>query len=305
MAPMPIRKRYMFAGVVVAIGVALLLTREAGQTDYAASIEEWRAGRLQRLTADDGWLTVAGLFWLKDGDNRVGSGPGNDIVLPAGSAPASVGVLAYGDGRATFTADPAVVVTSAGQPVTTLALKDDTAGPPDLLSVNDLTLFVIKRGDRYAVRLRDKNRPDRTRFAGLTYFPIDRSYRVVADWVPYDPPKTIPIPNVLGGTEDLPCPGYARFILEGREMRIEPVIEVPGDKELFVIFRDATAGAETYGAGRFLYAPMPEGGKIVLDFNKSYNPPCAFTPFATCPLPPQPNILPVRIEAGEKNYRSH
>ena len=295
----------MFAGIVVAIGVALLLTREAGQTDYAAAIEEWRAGRLQRLTADDGWLTVAGLFWLKEGDNRVGTGPGNDIVLPAGSAPAAVGVLSLRDGRAAFTADPAAVVTSAGRPVTTMTLKDDTAGPPDLLFVNDLTLFVIQRGDRHAIRLRDKNRQERARFAGLTYFPIDRNYRVVADWVPYDPPKTIPIPNVLGGTEDLPCPGYARFRLEGREMRIEPVIEQPGDDELFVIFRDATAGVETYGAGRFLYAPMPEGGKIVLDFNKAYNPPCAFTPFATCPLPPQQNILPVRIEAGEKTYGTH
>ena len=302
---MPIRKRYMFAGVVVAIGVALLLTREAGQTDYAASIEEWRAGRLQRLTADNGWLTVAGLFWLKEGDNRVGTGPGNDIVLPAGSAPESVGVLAYRDGRATFSADPAAQVTSAGQPVTTLALKDDSAGPPDLLSVNDLTLFVIKRGDRHAVRLRDKNRPERTRFTGLTYFPIEPMYRVLADWVPYDPPKTIPIPNVLGGTENLPCPGYARFSLEGKEMRIEPVIEQPGDDELFIIFRDLTAGHETYGAGRFLYAPMPEGGKIVLDFNKAYNPPCAFTPFATCPLPPPQNVLPIRIEAGEKNYGTH
>ncbi len=302
---MPIRKRYMLVGVLVAVGVALLLTREAGQSDYAASIEQWRARRLQRLTADDGWLTVAGLFWLKDGDNRVGTGPGNDIVLPPGSAPESVGRFSFRDGRATFSADPAARVTSAGQPVTTLALKDDSAGAPDQLSVNRLTLFVIKRGARHAVRLRDRNRPERGQFAGLTYFPIDPKYRVIAEWVPYDPPKTIPIPNVLGGTENLPCPGYASFTLEGREMRIEPVIEQPGDDELFVIFRDATSGVETYGAGRFLYAPMPEGGKIVLDFNKAYNPPCAFTPYATCPLPPPQNRLPVRIEAGEKAYGKH
>ncbi len=305
MAVMAIRKRYLFVGAVAAIGVALLLTREAGQTDYAASIAEWRTGRLQRLTAADGWLTVAGLFWLKEGENRAGAGPGNDIVLPPGSAPDKVGVFTFHDGRATFSADPAATVTAAGRPVTTLALKDDAAGPADLLSVNSLTMFVIKRGDRHAIRLRDTNRPERRRFSGLTYFPIDPKYRVVATWVPYDPPKPIPIPNILGETENLPCPGYAQFTLEGREMRIEPVIEEPGDKELFVIFRDPTSDDEAYGSGRFLYAPMPEKGKIVLDFNKAYNPPCAFTPYATCPLPPQQNWLPVRIEAGEKRYGSH
>jgi hypothetical protein len=302
---MPIRRRYMLAGVLVAIGVALLLTREAGQTDHAASIHEWRAGRLQRLTADDGWLAVAGLFWLKEGDNRAGTGPGNDILLPAGSAPEVVGVFAYRDGRVTFTADPGAAVTVDGKPVTTLALQEDPPGPSSQLAINDLTLFVIKRGDRRAIRLRDRNRQERKQFEGLTYFPIDRRYRVVADWVPYDPPKTLSIPNVLGQIEELPCPGYARFTLEGQAMRIEPVIEQPGDTELFVLFRDATAGIETYGAGRFLYTPMPEGGKIVIDFNKAYNPPCAFTPYATCPLPPPQNVLPVRIEAGEKNYGAH
>src|SRR5262249_36127807 len=138
-------------------------------------------------------------------------------------------------------------------------------------------------------------------FKGLDYFPIRKKYRIVAEWVPYDPPRSIPIPNILGMSEELPCPGYARFSIDGKELRLEPVIEQPGDKELFFIFADETNKDETYPSGRFFYS-APQGGSIVLDFNKAYTPPCAFTPFATCPLPPKQNRLPVSIKAGEKRY---
>jgi uncharacterized protein (DUF1684 family) len=160
------------------------------------------------------------------------------------------------------------------------------------------TYTVIERAGRYAVRLKDKESKLRSDFAGMRWFPPRESYRVTARFVSYPRPKTLAIPNVLGSMYPFPSPGYALFRIDGREFRLEPVIE-DGGKELFFIFRDQTAGRETYGAGRFLYAELPRDGKVELDFNKAENPPCAFTPYATCPLPPKQNILPVRIEAGE------
>ena len=296
-------KRSLPRPVLLVVAAALLSSCDREASHYAASIEAWRRERVQKLTADDGWLTVAGLFWLEEGDNRAGTETGSRVLLPPGTAPSRVGVFRRAKDEVTFTADPSAVVTSGGRPVTTVRMKDDSTGTPDTIALNDLTMFVIKRGDRLAVRLRDRNRRERREFAGLDYYPIRSEYRVVAEWVPYAPQRTIAIPNVLGMSEDLPCPGYARFTIGGKEHRLEPVIEQPGDRELFFIFADETNRSETYPSGRFLYAPTPQDGVIVLDFNKAYNPPCAFTPFATCPLPPPQNRLTVRIEAGEKKYR--
>jgi uncharacterized protein (DUF1684 family) len=289
--------------VLAVLAAALLSSCDRKAADYTGSIEAWRRDRVQRLTADDGWLTVAGLYWLEEGVNRAGTEAGSQVLLPPDSAPPRVGVFRRAKDEVTFTADPSASVVSGGRPVTTTRMKDDSAGTPDMITVNDLTLFIIKRGDRLAVRLRDKNRPERRSFKGLDDYPIRSEYRVVAEWVPYEPQRTIAIPNVLGMTEDLPCPGYARFTIDGKDLRLEPVIEQPGDQELFFIFADRTNESETYPSGRFLYAPMPRDGAVVLDFNKAYNPPCAFTPFATCPLPPPQNRLAARIEAGEKRYR--
>jgi uncharacterized protein (DUF1684 family) len=299
-----IRKRFGMAAVLVAAIGALLLFRLAGRPDYTTSIENWRRERVQRLTSDEGWLTVAGLYWLEEGDTLAGTESGAPVLLPPGSAPARVGIFRRQQGRVTFIADPSAAVTSGGRPVTTIEMKDDTTGTPDTITLNDLTMHIIKRGDRLAVRLRDKNRRERREFAGLDYFPIRKEYRIEAEWVPYDPPRAIAIPNILGTSEELPCPGYARFTIRGRELRLEPVIEQPGDQELFFIFADETNGAETYPSGRFLYAAQPRHGTIILDFNKAYNPPCAFTPFATCPLPPRQNRLAAPIEAGEKRHHA-
>jgi hypothetical protein len=281
------------------------MAAETGPADSRSSIEQWRRDREARLTSDEGWLTVAGLFWLKEGPNTFGSEPAGDIVLPAHSAPPRAGVFEHRGGRTTVRVENGVTVTSGGKPATTLELRDDASGTPDELVLGDLTMFVIKRGERYAIRLRDKKSRMRREFTGLTWFPVKEDYRVTATFVPYDSPRTIPIPNILGETEHLPCPGYASFTLQGKSLRLEPVIEAPGDDRLFFIFRDETSGKETYPAGRFLYSGMPKDGKVVLDFNKAYNPPCAFTPYATCPLPPKQNWLPVRIEAGEKSYGHH
>src|SRR5207245_2080491 len=193
----------------------------------------------------------------------------------------------------TFRAERGVVVTCAGKPVATMELKPDVSGSPDVLAVNDLSMFVIKRGARYAIRLRDRNARARREFTGLAWFPVGETDRVTASFVPYDPPRPIPSPNILGEVEEMPCPGYASFRMGGRELRLEPVLEEPGATELFYIFRDLTSGKETYPAGRFLYSEMPRSGRLVLDFNKAYTPPCAFPPYATCPLPPKPNWLDV------------
>jgi uncharacterized protein (DUF1684 family) len=251
---------------------------------YQSKIGEWQKNRAAGLKAEGGWLTVAGLFWLHDGANRFGKDADNDIVLSDG--PAHAGVLEFRNGKVTVTMDG-----SAHE------LKPDSA---DVAKVGRLKLYVIKRGDKVGIRLKDPDSQYVREFHGLQYFPIDEAYRITAKFV--EQPRKIPILNVLGQTDAEDSPGYAIFQLHGKELKLYPVIEDPAARKLFYIFKDETAGKETYPAGRFLYSDMPENGKVVLDFNTAYNPPCAFTPYATCPLPPPENRLPVRIEAGEKNY---
>ncbi len=253
---------------------------------YKAEIERWRVQREASLKADDGWLTVTGLFWLKEGPNSAGSGAASDIRLPRG--PERLGVFELHAGKVTF----------RGADGRTLAMQADSAGSPAVVTSGDLTMFVIERGHRYGIRLKDKQSQYRKEFHGLEWYPVAERYRVTARFVPYDPPKSIPVLNVLGDTTPEHSPGYAEFALNGQTLRLEPVEE--GD-QLFFIFKDRTASRQTYPAGRFLYAARPKDGKVMLDFNKAYSPPCAFTPYATCPLPPKQNQLPVRIEAGEKN----
>jgi uncharacterized protein (DUF1684 family) len=291
--------------VSVVTTVYMLLANTSADPAYRAGIEQWRQQREARLKAEDGWLAVAGLFWLDEGENRFGSGPDNAIVLPAGAAPTLAGTFELRQGKVGVRVEPGVTLTAAGQPVTAMALRSDDPGPPDVLRLGRLTLQVIARSGKYGIRMKDPESEARRTFAGLQWFSIRDELRLEARFVPWPAPRTIAIPNVLGQVNDLPSPGYAEFTLAGQRLRLEPVIEEPGAEELFFIFRDQTAGKETYPAGRFLYAPVPKDGKVVLDFNKAYSPPCAFTAFATCPLPPPQNRLPVRIEAGEKNPHAH
>jgi uncharacterized protein (DUF1684 family) len=273
---------------------------------YRGEIETWRAAREARLKGDGGWLQVVGLFWLKEGSNTFGTDDGNAVVLPAGSAPARAGVFEQRGGKTTVRLEPGVDATVDGKPATAGELRPDVPGPADVLKLPPrLSLHVIERGGRYGIRLKDTQSALLKEFAGLRWFPVREEHRVLARFVPYDPPKTVPVPNILGQVEELPSPGYAVFTVGGREVRLDPVLEEPGAKELFFIFRDETAGKETYPAGRFLYAPLPKDGVVALDFNKAYSPPCAFTPYATCPLPPKQNRLPVRIEAGEMHSGHH
>jgi uncharacterized protein (DUF1684 family) len=280
------------------VAVAALLA--AGAETYHDEIRRWQADRERRLKADDGWLTVAGLFWLKEGKNRFGAEASNDIVLPAGSAPARAGVFEFRGGETRVRMEDGVSATVDGKPAREALLRPDTARAPDIVAIGDLQMTLIKRGDRYGIRLRDRNSSLRREFSGLRFFPVKDSYRVVARFTAA--PSKIPVSNIIGQTEPLNSPGYVQFKLEGQDLKLTPVFETDGAKELFFMFRDLTSGKQTYGAGRFLYSGLPKNGRVVLDFNKAYNPPCAFTPYATCPLPPKSNRLPVRIEAGELAY---
>lgn len=272
----------------------------ADKRAYVEQIAQWRKDREEKLKTEGGWLSVAGLFWFKEGANTLGASPTSDIALPTGAAPGRVGVVTLQDGHVTLQAVEGVEVKANGQPITSQELKSDAAGEPDKVTVGTLTLTVIKRGKRLGFRLFDNNCKGRREFSGLHWYPADPAYRVEAQFVPYDPPKTIPITNVLGDIENTSCPGSLVFTLNGKQLRLDAQEEGNG---LFLNFRDLTSGKTTYPAGRFLAAEKPKNGRVILDFNQAYNPPCAFTHFATCPLPPVQNRLAVRIPAGEKTYQ--
>jgi uncharacterized protein len=285
------------AAAVLCVAVAsVLFAAPADAPTYRQSVEKWRQAYEAQLKSDGGWLTVSGLFWLHDGDNTFGSGPLNDIVLPA-SAPTSAGSFEFHTGHTTVHIKSGVHALLNGKPIETAEMHSDSNS--DQLVIGDLTLYVHSSGDRYTIRLRDKNSRLRKDFTGTRWFPVDESYRVTARYVPYDKPKQIEIQNVMGDTLQETIPGYAIFSLHGQELRLDA--EVDGSS-LSVVFRDLTSGHETYAASRFLDAGPPKDGKVVLDFNQAYNPPCAYNPYTTCPLPPPQNRLAVRIEAGEKTY---
>jgi uncharacterized protein len=291
---------------VAALSVAGSVADATADDAYRAEIEAWRQRREASLKAEGGWLSVAGLYWLKDGANRFGTDPKGDIVLPAGSAPARAGVFELAAGRTTVTFEKEVDATLAGRPVTRAELRSDSEGSsPDVIALGRLTLYVIQRGPRYGIRLKDRESPLRKEFSGLRWYEVKEEYRVAARYVTYPEPRMVPVPNILGQSEAMPSPGYAVFERGGGEVRLEGVLEEKDARQLFFIIRDQTSGKETYPAGRFLYADMPKDGRILLDFNKAYNPPCAFTPYATCPLPPPQNWMPLRIEAGELDVLVH
>ena len=272
---------------------------------HADEIRAWHAKRVARLQSDTGWLTVAGLFWLEPGENSFGTDPKSDIVLPAGSAPARAGVFVHRDGMTRVRAAPGAPLRSGGKSIQELRLRSDAEDTTDVVELNDLRFFVIKRGDRWGIRMRDLNSPMRRGFTRIDTYPIDEKYRVAARFEPYDPPKRIPIANVIGTVDTMVSPGALLFELGGQALRLDSVLESPEDTSLFLIFKDETSGDETYGAGRFLYTDLPQDGQVMVDFNKAYNPPCAFTAYATCPLPPLQNELSIAVRAGEKNYAQH
>jgi len=266
------------------------------------AVETWRAERLAGLKSETGWLTLVALYWLKDGENTVGRAPGNSLVIDHAGLADTLGSFFLKDGAVRFVARPGANVLHDGEPVTELALASDRDGEPTVLAAGSLRFFVIDRAGHLGIRVRDTEHPLRRNFRGLEYFPIRADWAVEARFEPYEPVHHIKIINILGMEDDLVAPGALVFHKNGHEWRLDAVLEEPGAQELFVMFADATTGKETYGGGRFLYTAMPRDGKVLLDFNKAYNPPCAFNDFATCPLPPRENRLKLRVDAGELRY---
>ena len=302
-------RRLLAGTLIAAAGISCAARQpapvERDVNEHRTEVERWRAQREERLRRDDGWLTLVGLSWLLPGENRFGTGPGNRVALPEGTAPADVGSFDLKDGKVSVRVSPGADVTHDGKPVAEMVLQSDAAGSPTVLQLGSLKFHVIERGDRFGVRVKDSQAMALREFTGMENFPIDPAWRVTARFEPYAPPRRITVPNVTGEPTQETVPGALIFEKGGKSFRLEPVAE-EGSEELFIIFGDETNGHETYGAGRFLYAPQPDSaGQVILDFNRAYNPPCVFTPYATCPLPPPQNKLALRIAAGEKSFRDH
>lgn len=266
---------------------------------YGAAIEQQRQARAAALLEDRSWLTLAGLYWLQAGQNTFGAQATNAIVLPGADLPDIAGTLDFDGETVLMEAAPGVAVTVNGAPATRQLLAHDLTATPDYLTIGPVTLVVIRRGQRYGIRLWDQRSPARQHFTGLRWYPIDPEYQVVATFVPYEPPKAIRYANVLGDMMESNSPGRVHFEWDDEEYFLDA--ESRGD-HLFFNFRDTTNGDTTYPSGRFLYTAGPQAGKVILDFNQATNPFCAYTDFATCPLPPPQNRLSFRVEAGEMNF---
>ena len=270
------------------------------ESGYVNDVLAWRTKHQEKLLADDGWFTVAGLFWLKEGVNTAGSGDGFDVQLTQSFKGGKFGEIDFKNGIAKLRVVDGISATSLGKRVTAITLSPGSDSvKPTTVSVGSQSFFLIKREDKYAIRLKDKDNPARLNFHGLKWYRVDPAYRVDAKFEAFPLPKVVLIPNVLGTDFKMKSPGILHFKLQGKDYSLQPVED---EGKLMLIFRDATSKTETYGAGRFLYAEKPVNGKVVLDFNQAENPPCAFTDFATCPLPPQQNRLDIEIKAGEKRY---
>lgn len=273
---------------------------------HEREILDWQQKRLARLMRDDGWLTLAGLFWLNEGPNPVGTDSTATVILPKGKAPGKIGTIVHSPGMLYFEAAPNVEVLHKKSPVTTIPLKTDADDEATILTHGTLSFYVIKRGDKLGVRVKDTGNPTRLNFKGLEYFPIDPKWRFDARFEPYSPARVLEIPSAAGTIEKDSCPGALVFEHEGTTYRIDAIVEKGSENQFFIMFMDESNGKETYEVGRQLYTDLPDStGSVVLDFNRAYNWPCVFTDYATCPIPPKQNHLPFRVEAGEKMYRGH
>lgn len=266
---------------------------------YRQDVADWRAKAEASLKRDNGWLTLAGRYVMKSGENRFGTAPDNDIVFPAGTGPDHIGSFLVESGQVTLKVNDGLTMLAGGEQVTSRTMGVDT-DKRDWVSIGRLAMHVISRDGHYVLRLADNQSEVRERFTGRVWYDVNPSYRVAGKFVAYKPIKKIPIVNVLGEISEEPSPGYVEFRLAGKTYRLDPIDD--GDGELFFIFRDGTSGKTTYPPGRFLVGQRSSGDGVIMDFNKAYNPPCAFSEFTTCPLPPRENHLKIRVEAGERDY---
>ncbi|MCX7797200.1 MAG: DUF1684 domain-containing protein [Melioribacter sp.] len=276
--------------------------KEKGSHNYINEIKSWHKRRIENLKKENGWLNLIGLYWLKEGENKFGSDKSNDIIFPS-NTPAFIGKFYLKDSTVKVKINEGVNVLIDGKKIKSAEMKNDLQNNPTILAYGSFRWNLIKRGKKYGIRLRDLESELVKNFKGIETFPINEDWKLEAKFEPYKPYKKIFIPNVLGSVEEKYSPGALIFNKDGKTFKVDVLDE--GDS-YFIIFADETNGIETYGAGRFLYVEKPKvNNKIYIDFNKAYNPPCAFTKFATCPLPPPQNFLKLRITAGEKNYSAH
>ena len=273
---------------------------EGAAEAHVRELERWRQERHERLSAPDGWFSLVGLVWLKEGENTCGSDGSSDVRFPD-SLPPIFGALSKNGEQVEFESSPGSEIQIDGRRQRRARLTSDAEGEPTVLEIGSVRFYLIQRGSRIGVRIKDSQSAALLAFEGVDHYPVDRRWRTEARFVPFDPPKQIPVPNVLGTVSDEPSPGAVELRMAGRTHRLD--VLSGGDGRYFIVFGDATNGQETYGGGRFLYADAAdEDGRVVLDFNKSFNPPCAFTPYSTCPLPPRQNELELAVRAGERRY---
>ncbi len=307
-------KRNFLLATAFVLGATLSLLAAADpsskdQVSWQSDLLAWRAERATNLQAPEGWLSLIALGWLKEGDNSFGSADDSRVQI-AGKVPAHIAILRLEKGTLRLLPPnggfPKELLVD-GQPAKEQNLVADDNEKPSKLTIGTLAIIVIHRDDQFGLRVKDLQAATRVGFHGLRWYAPSAAYRVHARWIPYDPPKVLDIPTVLGTTTHMPAPGAAEFTLDGQVVRLEPVLEDPKSTDLFFILRDTTSKTTTYGAGRFLYTDLPDhgvnqSGEVWLDFNRLVNPPCAFTAYATCPLPPAQNRLNVPIPAGEQRY---
>jgi len=287
------------------LSLALLLNACTSQdpiiTDEAAyreSIGQWQQQRLERLKSKTGWLNLAGLYWLEEGENSFGSDPSNKVVFPEKAA-GFCGTLTLEQGKVFMEVAKGVEIAIGDSLVTRAALASDQEENTTHLQQGDLAWYIIKRGERYGIRMRDYKHPRIEKLDHIPAYPIQTDYVVEATLKPFDEPRTMTVATPLEGfTESYQCPGELHFQMKNQDLVLYPF---SSGKGYFFVLADETTGMDTYGAGRFMYSIPDSTGRIILDFNKAYNPPCAFSPYATCPMPPRENFLPIAIEAGEKS----
>jgi len=301
--------KVLLLAVLVSAAILCQLAGANDQNSWQRDLLAWRAKRAANLQAPEGWLSLIALGWLKEGDNTFGAAEDSRVQI-TGRAPAHIGIVRLEKGMLRLLPPPEGFPKDLlvdGQPAKEQPLLADDADNPSKLAIGTVTIIVIHRDEAFALRVKDLQAPTRAAFRGLHWYEPNAAYRIHAKWIPYNPPKVLDIPTVLGTTTHLPAPGAAEFTIDGQVLRLEPVLEDPKSTDLFFIMRDATSKTTTYGAGRFLYSELPDHGvnqpgEVLLDFNRLINPPCAFTAYATCPLPPPQNRLSVPIPAGEQRY---
>ncbi len=286
--------------IVSLLVISLFFTAFTVDT-YEEEIKNWKNQRIESLKSEEGWLNLAGLFWLEEGENTIGGDKKNSIVFPADHSDAFLGKVILKNGKVSFESSNSSEVLKGDEKVSQAEVFPYT-GKPVVLKHKTLRWFIIQRGDKYAIRLRDLEGPYLKEFKGIESFPLDQNWKVKAKFVP-TPGKKLNITDITGRTYEQESPGKLEFKIDGKEYSLEAV----GSKErLHFVFGDLTNKHDTYGGGRFLDAKGPDAeGFTYLDFNKAYNPPCAFTPFATCPLPTKENKLAVAIKSGEKYHGDH